>query len=198
LFNISLNESYKDTVLSIDAIGYYPKFFNFEGSFDYGEFSEFIDRNMHLFRNQFELFSNATLSQRLVDPQKDDLIGDSFQKPMDIVASRMAAKAGEPPTSSWNTDCFIFASLSSYGVTRMHNDKQFVALTSVHGATVYNVIVPETNQKVPFLVGCGDLLTIPATVYHNAIPCGPRISLSIGVFPSETDPESIRTPPEEE
>lgn len=198
MFNISLSEVHKDTVLSIDSISYYPKFFNFEGSFDYQAFAEFTDRNIHLVRNQFDLFLNATSSQRLVDPQKDTFIGNSFQQAMDIVASKMASKAGEQPIQSWNTDSFIFASMNSFGVTKMHNDKQYVALTSLHGATVYNVIIPEhNNEKVPFLVGRGDLLCIPATIYHNAIPCGPRISLSIGVFPEEIDPESIRTNPKE-
>lgn len=197
MFSISLSEEHKDTVLSIDSIAYYPKFFNFEGSFDYEEFAEFTDRNIGLVRNQFDLFLNATSSQRLVDPQKDMFTGPSFQRAMDIIASKMALNAGGQPTQAWNTDSFIFASMNSFGVTKLHNDRQYVALTSLHGATVYNVIVPELNEKVPFLVGRGDLLCIPATVYHNAIPCGPRISLSIGVFPAEIDPESIRTDPEE-
>jgi hypothetical protein len=193
MFSIALSEEHKDTVLPIGSVSYYPKFFNFEGSFDYEEFAEFTDRNIALSRNGFELFLNASSSQRLVDPQKDMFLGHAFQQTMDIVASKIVSNVDEQPTQNWNTDSFIFASMNSFGVTKLHNDDQFVALTSLHGATVYNVIISETNQKIPFLVGCGDLLCIPSRVYHNAIPCGPRISLSIGVFPKEIDPESIRT-----
>lgn len=77
-------------------------------------------------------------------------------------------------------NAYLFVSQTKLGITPTHHDDETVFLIPTIGQVIYT-IYSEKNQK-NFFLSKGDLLIIPKSVSHSAIPLCPRIVLSIGLF----------------
>jgi cupin superfamily acireductone dioxygenase involved in methionine salvage len=70
--------------------------------------------------------------------------------------------------------------MTKAGMTANHLDDEAVILIPTYGKVIYNIYVERVQES--FFLGEGDLLLIPKNIEHSAIPLGPRIVLSTGVF----------------
>tara|TARA_R110002012_G_scaffold108670_1_gene251450 strand:- start:3439 stop:3924 length:486 start_codon:yes stop_codon:yes gene_type:complete len=83
------------------------------------------------------------------------------------------------PNEKINTN--IYASLNKFGVTKTHVDVEGVFLLCTFGKVIYNIYSSVDNFDSIFMKK-GDLLYIPSGFFHSAIPLGPRVIVSIGIF----------------
>jgi len=83
--------------------------------------------------------------------------------------------------SSKKINTHFYASLNKFGITKTHVDPESVFLLCTFGKVIYNVY-SSVDSFDTILMEKGDLLYIPSGIVHSAIPIGPRVVISIGVF----------------
>jgi len=161
---ISIQKEYDKIFLDRTKVTHIPNFFKLSEEFDFNKLVFFLDR----------LEQNLVISQNGKVKLGDFHIFNEGKEFCNLVSSVLDNKKFQ----SINT--YIFSSLTKSGASGNHHDEESVFLFNVFGSVIYNIYDEKSHKS--FLLNQNDFLLIPKKIVHAAIPLGPRIVVSVGVF----------------
>jgi len=161
---LSLQKEYSNISLDRTKVTHIPNFFKLSEEFDFNKLVFFLDR----FEQNMNILPNGKIKVGQFDVFNE---GKEF---CNLVSSLLDNKEFK------SINAYIFSSLSKCGFTGNHIDEESVFLFNVFGSVVVNIYDQKSHKS--FLLNQNDFLLVPKKVVHAAIPLGPRIVVSVGVF----------------
>ena len=162
---LKINEQWKDQKVDLQQVCFFKQIFSIENPIDFNRLTSIMDVNESKI---IDLTNPNSLKLFNIQEFNPDLL-----KVQETVQGLL--------THNFNMNTAIFASLNKNGISENHFDKESVFLIPTYGLVNYVLYEGEKFIK-SFQLEVGDLLIIPKTVNHSAIPLCPRIVVSVGVY----------------